>query len=122
MQVTISEAARLLRVSEHTVRRRVRNGELPSSQVDTPQGFIWMVEVDDTLAVENQGSGELATMRELIDSLNEQLQIMKSQLDAKDRQLEARDKQVEQLHILLQQAQATLPTPRLSRPWWQFWR
>jgi hypothetical protein len=91
MQVTISEAARLLRVSGHTVRRRVRNGELPSSQVDTPQGFIWMVEVDDSPAVGNQVSGELAAMRELIDSLNEQLQIMKSQLEAKDRQSDAQE-------------------------------
>jgi hypothetical protein len=119
MQVTISEAARLLRISEHTVRRRVRNGELPSSQVDTPQGFIWMVELDDTLTVENQATGELAAMRELIDSLNEQLQIMRSQLEAKDHQLEARDKQVEQLHVLLQLAQAALPAPREDRSWWR---
>ena len=122
MQVTISEAARLLRVSEHTVRRRVRNGELPSSQVDTPQGFIWMVELDDSLTVDNPASGELAVMRELIDTLNDQMQVLRSQLEAKDRQLEARDKQVEQLHVLLQQAQAALPAAREGRAWWRrFW-
>src|SRR5919106_6195629 len=115
MQVTISEAARLLRVSEHTVRRRVRNGELPSSQVDTPQGFIWMVELPDDVSTDSPISGELATMRELIASLNEQVQTLKGQLDAKDSQLDSKDRQIEQLHVLLQQAQAALPAPKEDR-------
>jgi hypothetical protein len=123
MQVTIADAARLLRVSEHTVRRRVRNGELPSSQVDTPQGFIWMVELPDGVSTDSPVSSELAAMRELIASLNEQVQVLKGQLDAKDKQMESKDRQIEQLHILLQQAQAALPTPKENRPWWQrVWR
>ena len=123
MQATIADAARLLRVSEHTVRRRVRNGELPSSQVDTPQGFIWMVELPDDVSTDSPISGELATMRELIASLNEQVQTLKGQLDAKDSQLDSKDRQIEQLHVLLQQAQAALPAPRDNRPWWQrLWR
>ncbi len=118
MQVTIADAARLLRVSEHTVRRRVRNGELPSSQVDTPQGFIWMVELPDGVSPDSPISGDLATMRELIGSLNEQVQTLKGQLATKDSQLDSKDRQIEQLHVLLQQAQAALPAARDNRSWW----
>jgi hypothetical protein len=123
MQATIADAARLLRVSEHTVRRRVRSGELPSSQVDTPQGFIWMVELPDDVPADSPVSGELVVMRELIASLNEQVQTLKGQLDAKDSQLDSKDRQIEQLHVLLQQAQSALPSPRSTqRHWWQFWQ
>jgi hypothetical protein len=118
MQVTIADAARLLRVSEHTVRRRVRNGELPSSQVDTPQGFIWMVELPDDVSPDSPISGELAALRELISSLNEQVKTLKGQLAAKDSQLDSKDRQIEQLHVLLQQAQAALPAARDDRSWW----
>jgi excisionase family DNA binding protein len=45
MQVTIAEAARILGVPEKTVRRKVHNGELQGTQIDTPRGFRWMVEV-----------------------------------------------------------------------------
>jgi DNA-binding Lrp family transcriptional regulator len=47
MQVTISEAARLLGLSEKTVRRRVVRGELPGIQEATPQGYTWFVNVPD---------------------------------------------------------------------------
>jgi hypothetical protein len=124
MQATIADAAQLLRVSEHTIRRRVRSGELPSSQVDTPQGFIWMVELPDEVSRESSASGEVVAMRELIASLNEQLHTLKGQLDAKDSQLDSKDRQIEQLHVLLQQAQAALPAPQEERlSWWRrLWR
>jgi helix-turn-helix protein len=120
MQATIADAARMLRVSEHTIRRRVRSGELPSSQVDTPQGFIWMVELPDEVSRESPASGEVVAMRELIASLNEQVQTLKGQLAAKDTQLDSKDRQIEQLHVLLQQAQAALPVPKeVHHSWWR---
>jgi hypothetical protein len=106
MQVTIAEAARRLRLSEYTVRRRVRTGELPGVQVATPQGFVWMVEIEDE-SPDTSSSGELTAMRESLALLREQLV--------------AKDKQIEQLHVLLQQAQAALPAPRNGRPWWRRW-
>jgi hypothetical protein len=104
MLVTIAEAARRLRLSEYTIRRRLRTGELPGEQVPTPQGYVWMVEVDDE-PPDTSADGEVAA---LISVLREQL--------------EAKDKQIEQLHILLQQAQSALPAPRNGRPWWRVWR
>jgi excisionase family DNA binding protein len=111
MQVTIAEAAKLLRVSEHTVRRRVRNGELPSVQVARSQGYVWMIELPDDAPADTPPSGETAALHQLIDSLNAQVDSLKEQLSSKDRQ-------IEQLHVLLQQAQAALPAAGDNRSWW----
>jgi hypothetical protein len=116
MQVTIQEAAFRLGLSEKTVRRRVLNGRLPGSQVSTPQGFAWMVDIPDDLPESGESFDEVATLREL----NAALQ---ARIDAQDKQLESKDKQIEQLHVLLQQAQAALPAPQDHRSWWQrLWR
>src|SRR5918992_4263743 len=113
MQVTISEAARLLGISEPTARRRVRSGELPGTQTPTPQGFVWMVELPDDLPLESAPSGEVAALREL----NAQL---KAQVEAQGMELEARRREVQELHVLLQQAQAALPVPKEDhKSWWR---
>jgi excisionase family DNA binding protein len=39
MRLTISEAAQRLRVSEMTIRRRIRSGELQGVQVNSPGGL-----------------------------------------------------------------------------------
>jgi excisionase family DNA binding protein len=123
MQVTISEAAKLLRVSEHTVRRRVHNGELPSIQVARSQGYIWMVELPDDMSPDTPPPSEIVALHQLIDSLNAQVDSLKGQLDAKDKQLETRAREVQELHVLLQQAQAALPAPKDDHPswWYKLW-
>ena len=45
--VTIQEAAQHLGVSQDTVRRRIRKKELQARQAPTPQGFRWVVELED---------------------------------------------------------------------------
>jgi hypothetical protein len=113
MQVTIPEAARLLRVSEHTIRRRLRSGELKGSQVDSIGGFTWMVEIPDDLPGDiPPSSGEMVAMKALVARLE-------AQIAAQQEQLTTKDKQIEQLHVLLQQAQAALPAPKESQhSWW----
>jgi transposase-like protein len=116
MQTTIPEAARHLGVSEHTVRRRVRSGELPGKQVATPQGFTWVVDIPDGLPEPVTSSSEVQALRELVANLQDRI-------NAQGKELEAKNKQIEQLHVLLQQAQAALPAPRENRPWWRrVWR
>jgi excisionase family DNA binding protein len=116
MQVTIAEAARILGVPEKTVRRKVHNGELQGTQIDTPRGFRWMVEVPDGDPEQEHHGEDCATLRELVTVLREELAV-------RDRQLEAKDKQIEQLHVLLQQAQTALPAPRDNHSWWRrMWR
>jgi hypothetical protein len=124
MQVAIPEAAQLLRLSEYTVRRRLRTGELTGHQVASPGGFTWVVEVPDNLAqdaqVESCYSGEMAAMKALLARAEAQIASQETQLQAKDRQLESKDRQIEQLHVLLQQAQAALPVPKEEHhSWWR---
>lgn len=114
MQVTIGEAAQRLGVSEHTVRRRVRNGELPGSQVATPQGYTWRVEIPEDLPTPGSANGEIGTLRQLVATLQ-------GRMEAQDSELTAKNEQIRELHVLLQQAQAALPAPKENRQWWRFW-
>jgi hypothetical protein len=113
MDVTITEAARRLGISERTVRRRLHNGDLPGRQLATPQGFVWTVEMPDDVPNDQTNGkvadGELEALRELVAVLKDQV--------------ETKDQQIKELHVLLQQAQAALPAPRENHPWWRrVWR
>ena len=112
MEVTITEAARRLGISERTVRRRLHNGDLLGRQLATPQGFVWTVEMTDDVpndqANGKAADGELEAFRELVAVLKDQV--------------ETKDQQIKELHVLLQQAQTALPAPRDHRSWWRFWQ
>ena len=114
MQVTIAEAAQRLRLSEQTVRRRVRSGELPSVQVDTPGGFTWMVELPEDSSVDDPSQGEIKVLRELVENLQVHVETLTNELASRQRE-------VQELHVLLQQAQAALPAPKQGRSWWRWW-
>jgi len=125
--VTVPEAARRLGVTEDTVKRRLRKGELQGERKARPQGYTWMVELPDeesetdstvTDTVSSPGddtvdhrenNGEIRRLEEMVSMLQHQLEV--------------REREVQELHVLLQQAQAALPAPRDNRPWWQrLWR
>jgi hypothetical protein len=111
MHVSIPEASRLLRVSENTVRRRLKNGELKGHHVASVGGFAWMIELPDDLVQDAPESGEMAEMRASMARMEAHITLLEGQLQAKD-------KQIEQLHVLLQQAQAALPAAGDNRSWW----
>src|SRR5918999_1512728 len=131
--VSVIEAAQFLGVSTHTVKRRLKKGELKGEQQATPQGFVWLVEIaDDPVELESavaDGSGANPTATpEWANHYEEVIELLKSDLEARDKQigflkeeLEARRREVQELHVLLQQTQAALPTPRGNHPWWRFW-
>jgi excisionase family DNA binding protein len=112
--VSIPEASRLLRVSENTVRRRLKSGELKGHQVASVGGFAWVVEISDDLAQDASESREMAEMRASMGR-------MEAQIASLEGQLQVKDQQIEQLHVLLQQAQAALPAPREGKSWWRWW-
>jgi excisionase family DNA binding protein len=130
-QVSIDEAARRLSVSQDTIRRRIRNGELQAHQETRPQGYIWRVTLpDEEPEPEAQNhvgdtylSSELAeALRNTIQRQDDTIAQLRTQLEAKDTQLETRAREVQELHVLLQQAQAALPSPSKGKPWWRWWR
>jgi excisionase family DNA binding protein len=118
MQVTVPEAARILGVSEHTVRRRLRNGDLEGHQVSSVGGFTWIVEVPEESVP--RGTDDTVTTAVMIAKMEAHIASLEAHITSLDAQLAAKDKQIEQLHVLLQQAQA-LPPPR-GKPWWGWWR
>jgi hypothetical protein len=109
MQVTLAEATRLLKISDKTARRWLRNGKLQGSQVTTDKGLQWLVDIPDNLPQPpEEPSGELEALREMNKLLSQELT--------------AKNEQIRELHILLQGLQAALPAPQgTQRPWWRFW-
>ena len=104
-QVGIPEAARILGMSQDTVRRRLNNGELKGTKVPGPGGFRWTVDVDGFNKQEPTNNGGL------VDVLKDQVADLRTQL-------EARTREISELHQLLG-ARALQPG---VQPWWAFWR
>jgi hypothetical protein len=78
-----------------------------------------MVEVPEDLPGDSPDSGEKVPTATLIARMAAQIEAQQEQLAVKDRQLESKDRQIEQLHVLLQQAQAALPAPKVDQhSWW----
>jgi hypothetical protein len=113
-KVPIREAAGRLGVSDDTIRRRLRRGELVGEQQPTPQGFTWLVELPEVEPSRRDTSttpqaptvppwerdGEIRRLEEMVAILREEL--------------DARRREVQELHILLQRAQAALPPPQMT--------
>jgi excisionase family DNA binding protein len=110
LRVPIDEAARILGVSRPTIRRRLRSGGLKGTQVSTPHGPKWLVEVptphDSPVEesatpqgspAENPTGGQATPTREV--------ELLQAHVDDLRRQLEDRTREVRELHTLLAQAQ-----------------
>jgi hypothetical protein len=130
--VPVIEAARSLGVSEETIKRRIRRGELNGQQHPRPQGYVWMVDIPEEVLTStaqhdtttthdddtdhNTSNGEIRRLEEMVKLLQQQLNVYQDEV-------ESRRREVQELHVLLQQAQAALPAPRGNRSWWhRLWR
>lgn len=125
MQVGIPDAARQLSVSEHTIRRWLRSGQLSGNQMATPQGYTWVVDLPDEItkkgadgAHNGNGNGDAKT----VEVLEDLVVTLKVQVKAQADELDVKNRQIGELHVLIQQAQAALPAPKGYHRWWQFWR
>ena len=108
--VTIQEAAQHLAVSQDTVRRRIRKEELQARQTPTPQGFRWVVELEDL--EEDAQAAPTPTHRPDIggaqvedgQDLRDLVDVLRSQLQSQEEELAGRRREVRELHILLQRS------------------
>jgi hypothetical protein len=116
-KLTIKEAAKQLRVSELTIRRRLAKGLIAGVQEPTPQGYVWMVELSD-----DEVEGDHGVTQEIISRMEDTIAILSDQVKVQQEELAAKNKQIQELHVLLQQAQAALPASRDTRAWWRFWQ
>jgi IS30 family transposase len=119
-RVSIPEAARRLGVTQDTIRRRIRKGELAAYQEPRPQGYVWFVDVpEEELSAEEPAYPDFKEETGEVQLLREMMELLREELKTKDRQLEAREREVQELHVLLQRAQAALPAPKEDRQsWW----
>jgi DNA-binding transcriptional MerR regulator len=123
--MNVVEAAQYLGVSTHTIKRRLKKGELKGEQQATPQGFVWLVEVaDDSGAIPTATAESANHSEEVIELLKSNLEERDKQISFLKEELESRRREIQELHVLLQQAQTALSAPREDhQPWWRrLWR
>lgn len=110
--VPIAEAARRLGVSPDTIKRRIRAGELVAVREPRPQGFRWVVQLDDGVAAGVQTDSmhpsapvdatALAVAQAEVRRLEETVAILRHELDSRRNEAAA-------LQMLLRETRALLP-------------
>ena len=114
LELTIAQAAQRLGVSMDTIRRRISSNELKARKVPSSHGEMYMVELPDDTPEAPQPKESKVDNNGEVETLRKMLAILETEL-------EARRREVQELHVLLQQAQATASAvaspPRLS--WWR---
>lgn len=84
-ELTIKEAAAALGVSQDTIRRRLKAGEIEGRKEEMGSGYRWVVTVPDDLEPEPAGAGgqelELASARARIEGLERLIEELSSDRD-----------------------------------------
>ena len=108
-RLSIPEAVHTLGLSQDTIRKRLRSGDLQGQKVKGAGGFRWEVFIDD----DPTGKGVTHDGNHANDGNDGALvEILREELTEKNRQ-------ISELHRLLAQ---TALNAASGRPWWQFWR
>ena len=124
-RLSIPEAMHTLGLSQSTIRKRLRSGDLQGQKVKGAGGFRWEVFVADDPTV--QGDTDDANHANVTDDGNHSddgnggalVDQMQARIDSLETQLTTRAGEIDQLHRLLAQ---TALNAASGRPWWAFWR
>ncbi len=120
-KLSIPEAVHTLGLSQSTIRKRLRSGDLQGQKVKGAGGFRWEVFVADGPTVKGDTQdGNHANVTDDGNHANhgdhgngdDLVEIHREELTEKNRQ-------ISELHRLLAQ---TALNAASGRPWWQFWR
>src|SRR5215211_3813305 len=101
-QVSIPEAARYLSVSQDTIRRRIRKGQLPAHREATLRGHVWLVELPEAVTEAADAPADLRQLRQQVQQLQETIAFLREELTARRRE-------VQQLLALLELTQVREP-------------
>ena len=121
MEVTLIEAAAAYQVSIQTIRRRLAKDLIKGQKRQTPQGFIWMIDLEEETATTppleevTEGTGASVDVTLGAGALVGQMQ---ARIDSLEAQLTTRAGEIDHLHQLLAQ---TALNAAPGRPWWKFW-
>ena len=123
-RLSIPEAVHTLGLSQDTIRKRLRSGDLQGQKVKGAGGFRWEVFVADdptgkgatqdgnhANVTDDGNHGDDANGGALVDQ-------MQARIDSLETQLTTRAGEIDQLHRLLAQ---TALNAAPGRPWWRFW-
>ena len=124
-RLSIPEAMHTLGLSQDTIRKRLRSGDLQGQKVKGAGGFRWEVFVADDPTV--KGVTQDGNHANVTDDGNHDddanggalVVELKARIDSLETQLTTRAGEIDQLHRLLAQ---TALNAAPGRPWWQFWR
>jgi excisionase family DNA binding protein len=115
-RVSIREAAQRLGVSQDTIRRRIRAGVLPAAKVETPQGYVWLVELvveqpepgDATAAQDDRQAtaADLALLQERVAGAERMIDELRADRDAWRERAQQDAEAAREMRVLLQQAQS----------------
>ena len=95
--VSVAEASQRLGLTQDTVKRRLRKGELQGERHPRPQGYVWLVElaeeaIDDDSTTSTQGddrvrqgvsNGEVRRLEEMVVMLQGQVAAQQEQLESR---------------------------------------
>lgn len=111
----LDEAARRMGVHPATLRRRLHKGVARGTKAQTPQGYVWMVEVDGDDA--QAGPTQAASVAEAApthDGLAQEVARLSDHVQDLRDQLKAREREVAELHVTLNRVVLALPAPALA--------
>ena len=119
--VGIPEASRMLGISQDTVRKRIKTGEIPAEKVKAAGGYKWMVvvpeaadDVDDGLRNDHHQDGPPDGGTDS----NALVMEMKARIASLEEQLATRTREISELHQIIG---AKALGPGVDRPWWKLW-
>ena len=123
-RLSIPEAVHTLGLSQDTIRKRLRSGDLQGQKVKGAGGFRWEVFIDDDPTV--KGVTQDGNHANVTDDGNHSngadggalVNQMQARIDSLETQLTTRAGEIDQLHRLLAQ---TALNAAPGRPWWRFW-
>ncbi len=139
--LTIAQASPALGLSQDTIRRRLKSGDIPGSREKCPGGFRWLVDVSpmgDRVSPIGDTEETQATPPPAGGTPNggiDLVELLKSQLDAKDEQIGELHRMAMQTSlnsapdaalVANQQARIAQLEEQLAKatrppPWWRFW-
>lgn len=132
--LSVDQAAAHFGVSERTIHRRIKQGQLQARKVDTPRGQVWRVYVDgsavidDTSAVKHDSTmhpakaGETIEMVRLVDRLTRENTQLAGQVGYLQRQVQEQQETIQRLLAPPKDEPAeehAAPAQPERRSWWQ---
>jgi len=114
--VSVNEAAKVLKVSPDTIRRRLDRGELTGERIPRAQGFSWRVDLNGTPQhIADPTSQDIAGVAALSieNQLLAQIELLTDQIQKKDEQITHMNNSLGlALHELSEVRRLALPTPK----------